>query len=189
MITNTAKTPTILDGLPGMIEASELRGQAELVGSALLPTNMRGEREKFEKMGFVFGDVVKDDPLFINATLPSGWKKEHTDHSMWSKIVDDKWNERAKIFYKAAFYDRRADMSLSGRYRIDGPHNEATYGKNIPCEAKIIDQKTGETIYSVTREAGPKDYNTSDSNANQAAREWLEKNRPNWCDPLEWLKD
>jgi hypothetical protein len=185
-ITNTTKTATMFDALPGMIEASESRGQAELVTSTLLPTDMRGDREKFEKMRFVFGEVVKDDPLFVNATLPAGWKKERTDHAMWSKIVDEKGNERASIFYKAVFYDRNAHMFLRGRYRVEGPYSDDSTG---PRTAKIVDQKTGEVIHTLTRDAGPKEWDTANSNANDAAFEWLDANRPKHRDPLAWLED
>ena len=65
-------------------------------------------------MGIVFGKEVDD--LFVEVTLPAGWKKEATDHSMWSKLVDDKGRERASIFYKAAFYDRDAHINITQRF-------------------------------------------------------------------------
>ena len=44
--------------------------------------------------------------------MPNGWKKQATDHSMWSELIDDKGKVRATIFYKAAFYDQRAFLNL-----------------------------------------------------------------------------
>jgi hypothetical protein len=35
---------------------------------------------------------------------------------MWSYLVDEKGRERAAIFYKAAFYDRDAHISITSRY-------------------------------------------------------------------------
>ena len=114
MITNTEKNGrTLLDGMPVMIEASESRGQAELVNSTQLPTKVHGDKAKLEAAGIVFGDRCEGDPLFCEATLPDGWKKEATGHSMWSMLVDADRKERASIFYKAAFYDRDAFMSVS----------------------------------------------------------------------------
>jgi hypothetical protein len=121
----------ILTGLPGGIEASEARGQRELVASEVLPTDLgaffdggRGSAKNLlESWGFTFGEPVEGDPLFQHATLPPGWKKEATDHSMWSRIVDEKGRERCAIFYKAAFYDRRASLSIRARYRIERLHD------------------------------------------------------------------
>ena|ERR1700690_239018 len=125
---------------PGGIEASEARGQRELVASDVLPGEVRPLRSPdgsfsvgaakalLESWGFVFGAPVEGDPLFVHATLPPGWSRKATDHSMWSKIVDDRGRERCAIFYKAAFYDRKADMHVSARYRVDIEQDP----KNVP---------------------------------------------------------
>jgi hypothetical protein len=84
------ETPTFIDCLPGGIEASERRGQARLVHASVLPTEMHGGKALYERMGIRFGELVKDDPIFIEATLPPGWKKVGTDHAMWSKLLDEK---------------------------------------------------------------------------------------------------
>ena len=117
-------TPAALDALargdidnaltaatPGGIEAQEAAGQATMVAQEILPRDIIGaDRAAFEALGFEFGEP--HDDLFVNAKLPAGWTKQATDHSMWSRIVDETGNERASIFYKAAFYDRRAFMTL-----------------------------------------------------------------------------
>ena len=95
----------------GGIEAQEKAGQVQLVASDVLPTeSLYGAREKLEAAGCVFGEPVEDDPLFTPVTLPPGWKKVGTEHDMWSSVVDDQGRERASIFYKAAFYDRKAHI-------------------------------------------------------------------------------
>ena len=94
------------------IENQEKRGQEKFVNSEVLPKRINmGTREQLEEMGIVFGKDVDD--LFVYVTLPEGWKKVATDHSMWSRLVDDKGQERASIFYKAAFYDRDAFLGIS----------------------------------------------------------------------------
>ena len=108
------QAPNLLDGLPGMIEASEANGQRKLVASCQLPTSIHGDVKTLEQDGVVFGDVCKGDPLFRDATLPEGWEKRATDHSMWSELVDADGNVRASIFYKAAFYDRDAFIADCG---------------------------------------------------------------------------
>lgn len=106
-------------GMSRVIEEQERAGQNELLRSMQLPRNM-GRREDYEKLGFRFAEVsgkqVTGDKLFLDAALPTGWKKVATDHSMWSNLVDAKGRVRARIFYKAAFYDRDAHMHLIPRF-------------------------------------------------------------------------
>lgn len=119
---NTAADDPLIKMLVGMepggqgIYAQEAQGQREVVNSTALPTDLgNGDDtdQDYEALGFVFGEVNPVDPLFRQATLPQGWTKQGTEHSMWSKIVDERGIERVSIFYKAAFYDRRAFMRLS----------------------------------------------------------------------------
>jgi len=107
-------------GPSNAIERSEARGQQELVVSQVLPTNglCGRERTAWEAMGVVIGEAVEGDDVFTNVSLPMGWKKRPTDHSMWSDLVDDKERIRAAIFYKAAFYDRSARIILVTRFLI-----------------------------------------------------------------------
>jgi len=100
-------------GTGGAIERQERDGQRQLVNSDRLPSDCGG-RAPWLALGFTFGDPDPHDPLFMPATLPPGWKRQATDHSMGSVIVDTLGRERVSIFYKAAFYDRKADMHLIG---------------------------------------------------------------------------
>ena len=88
----------------------EAHGQSELVVSEVLPTD-GSDNECWAKMGVIFGEPVKGDPIFRQATLPKGWSKKRTGHSMWSDLVDEQGKKRAAIFYKAAFYDRSSFIS------------------------------------------------------------------------------
>lgn len=109
-----AKAPAF-PGTPGFssyIEQQEAQGQRELVESQDLPVDTKGTDQDFVNLGFVFGEPHKYDPLFRPATLPEGWRREGSDHSMGSYIVDDRGRKRVSIFYKAAFYDRSAHMYL-----------------------------------------------------------------------------
>lgn len=99
------------------IYAMEKRGQQELVHSDRLPTEVLGGTDAdFEAVGFTFGEPDPRDPLFRPATLPDGWTREASDHDMGSYVVDPQGRRRVSIFYKAAFYDRRAHMSLTSVY-------------------------------------------------------------------------
>jgi hypothetical protein len=55
---------------------------------------------------------VDGDPLFRQATLPTGWAREGSEHSMGSYIVDELGRRRCSIFFKNAFYDRSANLSV-----------------------------------------------------------------------------
>lgn len=120
MITDTTKKPHyewVGGGNPSAIENQEKQGQKELVESSQLPRKVNPyatgptAKEAYEKMGIKVLDESKDD-LFYNVVLPSGWSIQCGDHSMWSALLDDKGVERASIFYKAAFYDRKAFINL-----------------------------------------------------------------------------
>lgn len=112
--TEEAKPEWTMGGNPNAILQQEARGQEQLINSGDLPIKCSAEdKKKLEKLGVVFGEPLPDDPLFCKATLPEGWGKQATEHSMWSKLVDENGVVRANIFYKAAFYDRRAHMDAS----------------------------------------------------------------------------
>lgn len=95
---------------PGGIEAQEKAGQQELVASTNMPKELQPNQEAFEALGFVFGEPI--DEIFVSATLPKGWTRAATDHSMHSDILDETGKARVHVFYKAAFYDRRANTYI-----------------------------------------------------------------------------
>ena len=103
-------------GTSGAIEAQEKSGQTQLVNSDRLPTDTDGTDADFLAVGFTFGNPDPTDPMFRPATLPAGWSREATGHSMHSNIVDELGRKRVGIFYKAASYDRHADMRLTTVY-------------------------------------------------------------------------
>ncbi|MFF7198301.1 hypothetical protein ACFZAM_31915 [Streptomyces sp. NPDC008079] len=103
----------VLGGSEGLIESQEAVGQHQFVNSDRMPADLRGQRAGFEALGFTFGEPDADDPLFMPATLPEGWTRQKSDHDMWSHILDGDGRRRADVFYKAAFFDRRAFARLA----------------------------------------------------------------------------
>jgi hypothetical protein len=101
-------------GQTGYIEGMEAAGQRQFVASTVMPTEC--DEKELDALGFKLGDPVGGDGLFRHATLPQGWSKQGSDHSMWSDIVDEHGRRRVAIFYKAAFYDRRAFASVDTLY-------------------------------------------------------------------------
>jgi hypothetical protein len=123
----------------GGIERQEAHEQTKLVNSADLPKECCNW-EKLESWGVVRGESVDD--LFLSATLPEGWKKVATDHSMWSNLVDQDGLIRASIFYKGAFYDRAAHISpIENRY-----HVSQNYDIDDAEAYEVQDSATGTTV-------------------------------------------
>lgn len=115
------------EGQSGYITGMESAGQAQLVNSDRVPTDLNGlSEEDFTALGFTFGPADPDDPMFRPASLPPGWRREGSSHAMWSYITDERGIHRVSIFYKAAFYDRRAHMGIVnvGRSAV----NDYVYG-------------------------------------------------------------
>lgn len=178
------------------IERSEARGQRELVDSEVLPHKFNsGTREQFEKMGIIFGE--KADDLFSYVTLPKGWHKQATDHSMWSKLIDEQGRERASIFYKAAFYDRDAFLNIARRfsysYRPALGYDHPDYRKGgwvgvvTDCDNVIWQtaELEPEPEYKVDKDAWLA-WDKKRENLTQEARRWLEANYPEWESPLAY---
>lgn len=109
-IENTTKNPHkewLLGGDPESIERQEMQGQEQLATSSQLPTDGLTP-EAAARCNIQIVSASKDDPLFTDVTLPKGWQIKPTGHSMWSDLLDETGTKRAGIFYKAAFYDRKA---------------------------------------------------------------------------------
>jgi hypothetical protein len=118
-IENTAKRDPLLhlaltmsDGTSAYIEGMEADGQRQFVNSTQLPIEgTSGDaEERLTDLGFTLGEPTDD--LFREVTLPAGWTREVSDHAMWSYILDERGVRRLAVFYKAAFYDRKAHCSL-----------------------------------------------------------------------------
>lgn len=108
----------------------EAAGQREMVNSDVIPTRISGADEQaLTDLGFALGEEVDGDPMFRRATLPPGWKRDGSDRSMWSYIVDALGRRRCSIFYKAAFYDRSAHISVTG---VHGYVSECLYDGKAP---------------------------------------------------------
>lgn len=102
-------------GPENFIYAQERAGQRQLVNSAKLPAEGRGDiRGQLASMGIALGEPDPDDPLFAPATLPDGWTKQPSDHDMWSYVVDTLGRRRVAVFYKASWYDRKAFLRVVG---------------------------------------------------------------------------
>jgi len=161
------------------VRSQESAGQQSFVASEALPTDMQGDAKAvLEAAGVKFLGIVEDDPIFQYVELPNGWKKVATDHSMWSDLVDDKGRKRASIFYKAAFYDRSANLGVNRRYGINIDYSR------LDAEKVVVAMVTdGEDVIFTTDPVGFEEdearYDAQDK-ARKLAKVWLDENFPEW---------
>jgi len=197
---NTSKTPPLAHlvgmigegGVARYIEEQERDGQRQLAKSESLPSQLNGcTEEEVRAIGIDLGPIPKDihkgDALFRPATLPDGWKIELTNHSMWSCIVDDRGFARASMFYKAAFYDRAAHLSLNVRIRMqqdyDARRRDGTtvYIVTVAMPGCAPNgERNAKTIHTHVDTSGlPTEWQQADA-AQAATRAWLEENYPDY---------
>lgn len=167
----------IVAATPGGIERQEKNGQADLVSAnSRLPKDM-GDQSVYEKMGIKFLDDADD--IFVNVVLPEGWRLEATDHAMHSYVVDHKGRRRIAVFYKAAFYDRSANMHPLRRYTV-----QTQYGQGAPYVAIMDCDKE----LKASEPTAERDYAALDQ-LTTAAREWLDDHYPDHKDPTAYWDD
>lgn len=183
------------------IERQEAGGQSSFVGSDTLPTDMEPLETKsvLERLGVRFLGEVPDDSIFQYVELPAGWKKVLTAEPRLSMLVNADGRERARIFYKAAFYDRRATLLLETRYTYRDILNRSAFDGTLlndtePIVALVTDgcgEGVGEErILWTSEEFDPPQERLERFRAWHVARKqaeaWLDENFPQWRDPLAY---
>ncbi len=178
---------SMIFGLGQSIDRQEAQGQQSFVDSETLPTDMAryggyDPKAVLEAAGVKFLGEVEDDPMFQYVELPAGWKKEPTNHPMWSKLLDDKGREHASIFYKAAFYDRNARLHLTPRF---GFHRD--YDKEEKEGIAVTHITDGVNVIHTTKPIKLPDDNLKryevSHKADETAVTWLDKRYPDWRNP------
>lgn len=108
------RSTSTIDDHSAYVTGMEAAGQRQLLESDRIPVEVLHSTEQdLIDAGFVLGEIDERDPLFRPCTLPEGWQREGSDHAMWSYIVDQRGRRRVSIFYKAAYYDRKAHCSVA----------------------------------------------------------------------------
>lgn len=181
-------------GGDGFVERQEAEGQESFVESDTLPKKSgltlknQDDRKILESFGFQFLGDVQGDDLFEYVKLPPGWSKKPTDHSMWSKIVDDQGRERVLIFYKAAFYDRDAFYRVCSRFSFRRDFSREKEGLAVAvvtdCDIPI---HTTEPI-KLPAERGREYFRLGDA-ALEAALTWLLAHYPDFRNPGAYWRE
>ena len=195
----------LVHGTSGAIERQEAEGQAQLVNSTQIPVKGIPDDSILEKLGFKLGEKPKEpkDDLFRDAELPEGWSKQATNHDLWSNIVDEKGRKRISIFFKAAFYDRDAFMSLIQRFTIQMNYDKKDKDGSIVFD--VLDQDKADqhtevnepvfssSVFIINVDRNHKDYwekkNKADKDAQQMCKDWLAERYPEWEDATAHWED
>ncbi len=165
-ITDTSKiTPSsmllaVIPGLQGVAEEQERAGQRKLARSDQLPRSglLGADRAAWESVGVrILDDKIGDDPLFCEVELPAGWGRRPTDHPLHTDLVDERGRTRGRIFYKAASYDRRADIYMLRRLSIKRDFSRVDYQSVIQYQVtdggRVVFRSAERTAYD-TRQDG-----------------------------------
>lgn len=104
--------PLVL-GKKQMIVKQEMLGQKQALDPTVLPKAPSEDWQILKRWGF---QKLKDiDDLFCECIFPPGWKKSPY-YRMWTDILDERGLAKASYFYKAVYYDRRANISINKRF-------------------------------------------------------------------------
>jgi hypothetical protein len=195
------ETP-FLEGMMGEqypIERQEARGQREACGDGMnvfLACDVPdGTDEQLLELGIRFEG--EGDGVMRPAVLPEGWTLRPTEHSMWNELVDDRGRKRASMFYKAAYYDRKAHLRLECRYVVRS--DDGRYDRG----GKIIDSRKYHRSYVLDNETGcrvkewdwlPEPQRGADGlrswrsirEQRQGAEDWLTEYYPDHNDPMAY---
>jgi hypothetical protein len=177
----TSPIEAFVMSLPGSIERSEKQGQQEVVENTLIPKDIgNGSLADLLRLGFTMVNEDADE-LFYEMRLPESWKLvADPEHSMYSYILDSTGAKRASLFYKAAFYDRRADLSFLVRYQVnayDSVENEPDH-----FAVSVYDNKEGKVVKSF----GTRPHKDYDNPKPQEARDWLAATYPEHRNPFAY---
>ncbi len=146
------------------------------------------EKSAFERMGVKFLGP-NQNKLFVNVTLPEGWKFEPSkEDSRTVDLLDQNGRKRGYYWYKAAAYDEAAYGGLVRRYEVNN-RNFDNYTREVGYVLdKLNDRKV--VFQTEAKFAKDRDYFDDDSKTvNAVVKEWLKTNLPDYMDPCAYWDD
>jgi hypothetical protein len=197
-----------------IIETQEAVGQIDMIKTTQLPIAVeklnferdnpniiKESKEIWGKLGIEIIDKV--DELFFSVKLPDKWEMKTRESSYGTYLVDEKGRERVSIFYKAAFYDRRAYADITRRFRISTKHEfELDWSKACNLSKNEFDKLRrkeeesltfgivldGENVIFETKHEkkfSEKSWKQVEK-FNKICRKYLDKNYPDWENPFAY---
>ena len=146
--------------------------------------------EQLTAMGFII-DQAEIDSLFRRVSLPPGWKKIATDHSLCLDLVDNLGRKRAGIFFKAAFNDRKSYMIWCSRFSTklcladSGNIYNFACDQPVPIVAVVLDAGK-DIVFSTNPETVARNNHEAISRLSLQTRKWLAANYPDWEKPFAY---
>jgi len=147
--------------VPGGIERQEAEGREWLIENSMLPVGMgvlgcSSAVSSFAAIarvydalcswGLEFGGLEGD--IFVPVKLPGGWALKASEQSQYlAFLLDDQKAVRAQIFFKAAFYDRRAELTVLPRFRIFEERIPGELGENRLKHRQVVIDSAGIVPY------------------------------------------
>jgi hypothetical protein len=165
---------------------SEREGAAEAKQMRELPVNgTKGREDEWKTLGFEFGEP-EDDELFRPVLKqPDGWHLKSEGHDPRHMILlDNKGRRRGTMFYKNAFYDRKADIRLEPRLSVEYHPDFDNKTKLVVDAAHSIfeDKRTVFTVlfsFDEPMKDGEDQWAYADR-ARTACVKWLNERYPDW---------
>jgi len=147
--------------------------------------------EALEAAGVEFDWKDMSDKLFVPVKLPPGWQKVHRDHAMYMWLVDENGRRRGDIFYKSAFYDRDAFMTVLTRFDIRQLYLKG-YGylvMEVRDQDKVLYRTRPRKNPTARERPSSEDFRDLDvlrKAAHAEALQWLQARYPGWEDPVNY---
>lgn len=168
------------------IERQEKQGQQALLQSQNLPRQSpHWEKLTIEQLYAAWNIAIlrEVDGLFFAVQLPEGWKITGEEHPLWTRLLDEQNRPRALIFYKAAFYDRSAEIGPLQRYRVVTDYDTIRPGRIVT----VVDRANEEVLYEAGRVPNDQsEYYKEQDKLERMAVTWLNEHYPDHQNPLAY---
>jgi hypothetical protein len=160
-----------------------------------------------ERLGFQFPPETGDlDPILRPVVGPPGWTLRPKESAYWTDLLDPKGHVRGHIFYKGAYYDRRAQFYPLTRYWIEtefasaSGHPEITAAKargetvdlfgshaHLPYQRFMVcDRENPLPIHQGPWLSWNESVGPGNSSPSPGIRSWLDSRYPDHADPLAY---
>jgi len=149
-------------------------------------------RQPWEAMGIKILGIDPEDDLFTKVELPEGWtigpdpKDEYGKRSL---LLDAKGAKRASIFYKAAYYERRASITPLCRYTLEHGLEDENNWEGSQWRY-VIDNATGKTLFKAPTRTREEDYAAGRGKEMwDIAEKWLDDHYSEWHHSAAYWED